>query len=155
MRLRHLYDILLILLAAWMSSIPQIGADEYIHRHYEWNYDGASYRWDLNIPLALYQAYKDVSGNDRLKMPLGAFVTVDDPYVKSIASAIRSYSIKSGFTLFDELSLTLAFVQSLPYTSDLATSGYDEYPRFPLETLADNGGDCEDTSILYATLIKF
>ena len=29
---------------------------------------------------------------------------------------------------------------------------YLEYPRFPLETLVDGGGDCEDTSFLFATL---
>jgi len=46
----------------------------------------------------------------------------------------------------------LAFVQSLPYTSDSVTTGRDEYPRFPIETLVDDGGDCEDTSILFATL---
>jgi hypothetical protein len=46
----------------------------------------------------------------------------------------------------------LAFVQSLPYTSDNVTEGYNEYPRFPIETLVDDGGDCEDTSILFATL---
>ena len=46
----------------------------------------------------------------------------------------------------------LAFVQSLPYTSDSVTTGHDEYPRFPIETLVDDGGDCEDTSILFATL---
>ena len=50
------------------------------------------------------------------------------------------------------VSFVLAFIQSLPYTSDSVTSGHDEYPRFPLETLVDNGGDCEDTAILFATL---
>jgi len=44
-------------------------------------------------------------------------------------------------------------VQSLPYTSDNETTGYDEYPRYPIETLVDNGGDCEDTAILAAALI--
>ena len=46
----------------------------------------------------------------------------------------------------------MAFVQSIPYTSDLKTTGYDEYPRFPIETLVDNGGDCDCKSILFATL---
>jgi hypothetical protein len=46
-----------------------------------------------------------------------------------------------------------ARVQSLPYTSDDVTTGFDEYPRFPLETLVDDGGDCEDSAILTAALI--
>ena len=44
--------------------------------------------------------------------------------------------------------------QSLNYTSDLTSSGYDQYPRFPYETLFDNGGDCEDTSILSVAILQ-
>ena len=43
-------------------------------------------------------------------------------------------------------------MQSLQYTSDNVTEGYNEYPRFPIETLVDDGGDCEDTSVLFASL---
>ncbi|MBI2146821.1 transglutaminase family protein [Candidatus Woesearchaeota archaeon] len=43
----------------------------------------------------------------------------------------------------------LKFVQALPYNFDI-----DDYPKHPLETLADGGGDCEDTSILYASLAR-
>jgi hypothetical protein len=42
----------------------------------------------------------------------------------------------------------------LEYTSDLVTEGYDEYPRYPIETLVDKGGDCEDTAILAASIIR-
>jgi len=44
-------------------------------------------------------------------------------------------------------------VQSLPYTVDSVTTSFDEYPRYPIETLVDNGGDCEDTSILLAAIV--
>jgi hypothetical protein len=44
-------------------------------------------------------------------------------------------------------------VQSLPYVSDSVSAGYDEYPRFPFETLYHGGGDCEDSSILLAALL--
>lgn len=41
--------------------------------------------------------------------------------------------------------------------AQLTTYAFDpdrETPRYPLETLLAGGGDCEDTSILYASLIK-
>jgi hypothetical protein len=41
----------------------------------------------------------------------------------------------------------------MPYTVDWETKSRDEYPRYPVETLFDRGGDCEDTSILVATLL--
>ena len=44
-------------------------------------------------------------------------------------------------------------MQNLPYTADSVTTGFDEYPRFPYETLYDNGGDCEDTSILVSAML--
>ena len=50
--------------------------------------------------------------------------------------------------------LTVAFVQSLEYTSDDLTTGFDEYPRYPYETLYESGGDCEDTAILTAALLQ-
>ncbi len=53
-----------------------------------------------------------------------------------------------------QLASYVAFVQSLPNTSDTITTGYDEYTRSPLETLVDGGGDCEDISILFITLTR-
>jgi len=46
----------------------------------------------------------------------------------------------------------LAFVQkSVAYQSDPAGS---EYPRYPIETLIEGIGDCEDSSILYASIVR-
>ena len=33
------------------------------------------------------------------------------------------------------------------------STGYQDYPRFPVETLVDNVGDCKSHSILFATLM--
>jgi hypothetical protein len=50
------------------------------------------------------------------------------------------------------VNFALAFVQSIPYATDLNSTGYADYPRFPVETLYDNIGDCKSHSILFATL---
>lgn len=41
---------------------------------------------------------------------------------------------------------------TFPYTPDNVTTGYDDWPKYPIETLIE-GGDCEDTSILMAALL--
>lgn len=47
------------------------------------------------------------------------------------------------------------FVQdTIEYQYDSDTTGEDEYPRYPIETLYERQGDCEDTSILMAALLK-
>jgi ribosomal protein L40E len=69
-----------------------------------------------------------------------------------LAGKLNQTATELGYNSYETISFILAFVQSLPYTSDLVTSGFDEYPRFPFETLVDGGGDCEDTAILFATI---
>ena len=47
------------------------------------------------------------------------------------------------------------FVQDcIEYQYDSDTTGEDEYPRYPIETIYERQGDCEDTSILMAALLK-
>lgn len=50
-------------------------------------------------------------------------------------------------------TFALAFVQSLPYKLDALTTPYDEAWRAPLQTLVDLEIDCEDSSILYSSLL--
>ncbi|MBA7567606.1 hypothetical protein ES708_09321 [subsurface metagenome] len=49
----------------------------------------------------------------------------------------------------------LDFVQGIPWTNDSLTRNDTDYWRYPVETLFDYGGDCEDHAILFASLVKF
>ena len=51
-------------------------------------------------------------------------------------------------------SFALAFVQSLPYKLDALTTPFDDAWRAPLQTLIDREIDCEDSSILYSSLLS-
>jgi hypothetical protein len=122
---------------------------------FEWDYKGKHWTWDLSIPKDLYDAYKSVPVSTRTRNGPGGYgfcTTTDDSYVQSLAKGLNQTVTQQGYGPYDQVSFVLAFVQSLPYTSDNVTQGYNEYPRFPIETLVDDGGDCEDTSILFATL---
>lgn len=57
--------------------------------------------------------------------------------------------IRAGSDLDDDeyVELLTAFVQSLPYASDYAQ------PRYPVETVVDGRGDCDDRSLLLAALL--
>jgi len=50
-------------------------------------------------------------------------------------------------------AVVMSFVQYLPYESDNIKYGGD-YPKYPIETLVDGGGDCEDTSYLAVSLLR-
>lgn len=59
-----------------------------------------------------------------------------------------SYLLKLASTLNNSIYEIVHYVRELPYISDV-----EEYPKFPMETILDNGGDCEDKSILGASLL--
>jgi len=71
-----------------------------------------------------------------------------------LVDEIERVALREAFGELEKVEFVAAFVQSFPYTSDSVTTSYDEYPRYPIETLVDSGGDCEDTSILIASLLN-
>jgi uncharacterized membrane-anchored protein YhcB (DUF1043 family) len=129
-----------------------------VNHHYVWVYGSRfwseRYQWDLPIPLSLYCEYYERprsaswrSWVDMAKDP------EDDDYIAEMVHQINSAAISEGFTESEKVNFVIAFVHSLPYTVDSVTTSWDEYPRYPIETLFDRGGDCEDTSILAAALL--
>ncbi len=138
-----------------MSTVQPIPSqDAVLTKTYTWKYGLSEWTWELKIYQSSYDYYK------RLPRPptrnYSVYVThpSDDQYINKLAEKIRDVGKEAGYSEFDTVSLTAAFVQSLEYTSDSVTTGFDEYPRYPVETLVDGGGDCEDTAILTAALIK-
>lgn len=148
---------LVLLLATPMLSLNNVAAqnDEYYEKSFAWDYNGNHWKWNLSIPKALYEAYKEVPIRTRIKNGpdgYGFLTTTNDHYLKGLAQKLNETATSMNYGTFDQVSFVLAFVQSLTYTSDSVTTNFDEYPRFPIETLVDEGGDCEDTSVLFATL---
>lgn len=122
---------------------------------FEWPYDGKTWSWTFELDPALPEHYRAIERQD-FDDAYAAFVldTGDDRVMESLAARLRSTADARGWDDRKLLDFALAFVQSLPYATDDITSGFDEYPRYPLETLLDEGSDCEDTSILYASLVQ-
>uniref|UniRef100_A0A7C2FDK6 Transglutaminase-like domain-containing protein n=1 Tax=Thermosphaera aggregans TaxID=54254 RepID=A0A7C2FDK6_9CREN len=128
-----------------------------IHRDFHWTYNWLEWTWSLDIPVDYYIAYAVIPLGERLREGRrlwGTLVTTDDQYLKGLANTLKKLASQEGYGYYDTANFILAFVQSLPYVPDDVSTPYDEFPKFPLETLIEGGGDCEDTSILYATLLK-
>lgn len=81
------------------------------------------------------------------------FIRITDE-VSSAACHFETETRKHGWTPFHEACNVLAFVQSIPYSRDEIDGELREYFRYPIETLHDETGDCEDSSILAAALLK-
>ncbi|RLE50231.1 MAG: hypothetical protein DRJ31_02080 [Candidatus Methanomethylicota archaeon] len=81
---------------------------------------------------------------ERLRELFMDFVTYDDQYIKQIAEQLREIS-----GLNDELyaNLVLQIVHQINYARTL-------YCKYPVETIVENVGDCDNLAVLAASLMK-
>ena len=124
-------------------------------REFSWDYGGNHWIWNLNIPVALYNAYKSVPDSSRTQNgPAGydLMVTTRDSYMQTLTEKLNETANQLGYGPVDKVNFVLSFVQSIAYSSDLNTTGYEEYPRFPIEVLVNQTGDCDCKANLFATL---
>lgn len=124
--------------------------------HYEWQYPRdwlpTTWSYDARIPKETYGFFR----NKPRTSDYSEYVDnpADDEWMNHLAGLLENLAGNEGWGEFETVSFALAFVQSWPYTSDDVTTEYDEYPRYPVETIVDGGGDCEDTSILFASIVR-
>jgi len=129
---------------------------EVITRQFSWSYwpyGDYQWTWEIQIPQALYDYYGAKPRPPTKNYSVYVTDPRDDAYTGDLASKLEEETQRLNLDEYDTIHFAASFVQSLAYTSDLTTTGYDEYARYPIETLVDQGGDCEDTSILLAELL--
>lgn len=125
-----------------------------IEVEYAWTYGDGTWTYTLTIPKSSYDQYKNV---DRKKIRNYSYYVTDpsdDEYLAGLALKFKEAAKKENYSDLDMVKNIIFFVQNLNYVDDKVGTGYDEYPKFPLETLADEGGDCEDSAILLASLLR-
>lgn len=142
--------LLLAVLPCAAHSVVQEG-DNYKITH-EWKHKDRSWNATLYVPVSLYWYYQ---GRAHLSDDMVQFVLsdYDRPYVQSLVESFRDGGIQAHYSDADNMGNVISFVQSLRYVTDTDSKGAQEYVRFPLETLVDGVGDCEDMAILAATIL--
>lgn len=135
-------------------SLPPtvVEEDGYYVAHYEWSYMGTIWSYDGRFPKETYEFFLNKSRTS----DYAEYVNnpADDEWMDHLADLFENTAENLGWGEFETVSFVLAFVQSMPYTSDKVTTGYDEWPRYPIETIIEGGGDCEDSSILFASIAR-
>jgi PKD repeat protein len=122
-----------------------------IERHYRWEYGGRTWDWDVSIPGALYEEYRRRYRGAWVNRDYDEYVLdpLDDAYLSDLVDEIAQ---KTGNDYYSTVECLFHFVQAaVDYAYDPMWS---EYPRYPVETLVEQAGDCEDTAILYASLVR-
>jgi len=127
--------------------------EEVVTVNYTWVYGNNDWSWELDIPLSVYEMYGSIPRSPTMDYSVYITHPYDDEYINTLSYKIKQAADLKGYDEFQTVEFATAFVQNLEYTNDSVTSAYDEYPRYPIETLFVKGGDCEDTSILLASIL--
>jgi len=144
-RTRALCLLLAALLVVSLQAQPQAHA---MHRTYVWEYAGRTWSLSYAFPSSVYDAQRS-SPRNLVYSAYGSYVSDprDDEILRDFLGQVER--LAAGLNIWDRLNLILALVQSLPYAEESC-----EYPRYPLETLIDQRGDCEDAAILAVALVR-
>ncbi len=118
--------------------------------------DAMKKRWEMQIPHQILNRYA-AQTTQRCCAPLydaeghWAFVTEDDPTIRMIAEKITN-GLSSNE---DKAQALLDFVhEHVQYRRDPEHNLISDYWQFPVETISERLGDCEDSSYLYASLCR-
>ena len=152
--------LVLMLFSASLSAHTVVEYDGYFEVEHSWKYNGKDCSITLNISTDLYDYYR----NDREhlayvyqfndgEVPPNYYSFMLSEHDRPLMHALAQEFSRYAFTEKDQIELALSFVQSLPYAFDSDSKDEDEYVRYPVETLVDGCGDCEDKVALLVALL--
>ena len=121
---------------------------------YQWSHKGKDYQLSYSFDPEPYYYYQGLSHTVRDYEDYVKYATPEDETVVELAGRLHTLALDAGLSTEEEAQFILNFVQSLKYAQDNTTTGIGEYPRYPVETLVDQMGDCEDTAILLVSLAE-
>ncbi len=124
-----------------------------IYRHYKWHFRGINFEWEEDWSRETLNYLKH-QRHDLTNEEDFWYYVYNEPYADDLISFIEDLiNLGEEWLDFDEdkdvLEYLLSFVQHLEYYAERG-----EYPRYPMETIIDKGGDCEDTAILMAFIAR-
>jgi hypothetical protein len=124
------------------------GQSDAFTRTYHWEFEGCEYSMEYQFPWETYHFYQE---KPRVfhNYAVYAFENKHYAFLPEFVRQMECMAEDHGLDRAGTLRLVIAFVQQLEYRGDQG-----EYPKFPIETLAEFGGDCEDTSILLAAMLE-
>ncbi|MDE0297658.1 MAG: hypothetical protein OXN17_03425 [Candidatus Poribacteria bacterium] len=124
-----------------------------INKSYNWEFENQEY----TILIALdRKEYNRARGSERLRgYNYRYFPSLVEEGTQALKDMVREFRrvMPRNWSAKRRVNFILVFVQSLPYAHDPKTTGYDEFYKYAIETLVEGEGDCEDTSILFASIL--
>lgn len=138
------------------AANPWAGS-EVIEKSFEWTYwrfEDRTWTWSAVIPTELYERYRTMPRPQTADYVIYAADDGDEAIITDLAQTLSAQADELGLEPYEKVHFIANFVQKLAFTLDVDTTGFDDSARYPIETLVDEGGDCEDTAILLGKIMS-
>ncbi len=167
--------IVVLVINMFLPSMIPVDNGPDINLNYKWSVGDKNFEVSLKIPKEYYNGVETSTidrngtvssdryitpgpdGKDIIVFGVKDYIVVDQ-YVKELADALTVLWAKEyhddNKDMIDVAQFYAYFCQTAIDYADDNTKGQNEYWKYPIETLVDGKGDCEDTSILLAALIQ-
>ena len=126
---------------------------------FEWDFDSKKFSMNHVLDYATYEKFKNlernVSGGIYNINAYAKFSTPNETYVVELANKLQKMAIDNGYTSEIEIAeFIYSFVGNIPYQYDIDGTSAVDYPKYPIEMLWHQAGDCEDAAALYISLVE-
>lgn len=140
------------------------GEEGVVEKTYVWHFsehpeydEGSQIRFEITVPVSgpRYEEFRSMPHDVHRESDYSRFVLGGvTPEVALVGDHLRRIAVEREYSSFQNACNALAFTRQFHYAYDRDTTGQDEYPRYPIEMLWDEVGDCECHAILGAALLK-
>lgn len=129
------------------AQVSRVSASE-LKTIYTWSYDDKLISMVYYFESADYNYYKD---QKRVYDDFAHYLKESPSHqvIKDFTDEFKLLAAEHNWSDWQLAECAISFVQSLKYRND----GTWEYPRFPIETLVEKGGDCEDLAMVLEALL--
>lgn len=137
-------------------TIHEIGED-IVQKVFNWTFT------PKGSPTPVYQTitlniskdrYTEVRARQRYSGQYNLYSEEEMPEIRDLTLAFQKLHSERNWSTYNQAFNILTFVQScFPYSFDKDTTNEVEWPRYPIETLYDGTGDCEDVAILCGSVL--
>ncbi|HNT24664.1 MAG TPA: hypothetical protein PKM21_09890 [Anaerolineales bacterium] len=156
---RQAYDLLsgLDRAAPPIVELVDPNSPDLVHKTFHWKFQpkGSNKEIEQTIELAISRSrFEYYRRQPRFNGQWNLYAELEMPEVRDLASEFQKLHAKHKWSTFNQAYNVLKFVQScVPYSYDKDTTGHNDWARYPIETLMEGTGDCEDVAILCAAII--
>jgi len=146
-RLRRRSAILAIVVTISLCAASVSGST--VSRTYQWLFQDRYFTLTHGFSLERYRYFQALPRIAAYSQ-YSAYITDshDDDELALLVTDLERAARSASLNVWEKLNLIIAFVQSIPYVPEA-----EEYARYPLETLVEQKGDCEDSAILTAAIL--